>query len=170
VEPRDFIEERDELERWRRLALLSFSSADRFKGGHDWASDEALYEVRREEDLGEFRRDRPRKDGRYPQCRTCEKEWRESKRRAPQGVPPRLEPGHPEKKRAHDRRYRERKLAQNPQGYRERKRAQDRRYRERKRQNPEYRERRRANDRRYRERRRARLSDARTDAPAPESR
>jgi hypothetical protein len=120
--------------------------------------------------LGEFRRDRSRKDGRYPQCRACEKEWRESNAERLKAYHRAWNRANPEKKRAHDRRYRERKLAQDPQGYRERKRAQDRRYRERKRQNPEYRERRRANDRRYRERRRARLSDARTDAPAPESR
>jgi hypothetical protein len=52
----------------------------------------------------------------------------------------------PEKKRAHDRRYSEKKRAKDPRGYRERKRAQDRRYRERKLQNPEYREGRRARE------------------------
>jgi hypothetical protein len=41
--------------------------------------------------------------------------------------------GNPQKKRAHDRRYREKNQAQDPQGYRQRKRAQDQRYRERKR-------------------------------------
>jgi hypothetical protein len=64
------------------------------------------------------------------------------------------------KKRAHDRRYREKKRAKDPQGYRERKRVQDRRYRERKCEDAEYRERRRANDRHYRKRKRARRSEA----------
>jgi hypothetical protein len=44
-----------------------------------------------------------------------------------------LAEGESRKKRAHDRRYRERKLSQDPEQYRQRKRAEDRRYRARRR-------------------------------------
>jgi hypothetical protein len=56
------------------------------------------------------------------------------------------------------------------QANRDKKRAQDRRYRERKRQDPDYWERRRARDRLYRARKRARLSDTPPEASKAETR
>jgi hypothetical protein len=91
-----------------------------------------------------FRRDRSRKDGRYPQCRACEKEWREANAERLKAYHRAWNRTNPEKKRAHDRRYWERK-AEDP-CYRERRRANARRRnRERRAQDPEYRDRRRAN-------------------------
>jgi NAD-dependent SIR2 family protein deacetylase len=59
----------------------------------------------------EFRRDRSRKDGRYPQCRACEKEWREANTERLKAYHRAWNQANPEKKRAHDRRYREKKQA-----------------------------------------------------------
>jgi hypothetical protein len=108
---------------------------------------------------GEFRRDRSRNDGRYPQCKACEKEWRTANAQRLKAYHRAWNRGNPEKKRAHDRRYREKKLAEDPDGNRERKRAEDRRRRERRAHDPQYVERRRANNSRHRERRRARLME-----------
>jgi hypothetical protein len=80
----------------------------------------------------EFRRDRSRKDGRYPQCKACERRWQQE---------------HADYMGEIHRRWQE--------ANRDKKRAQDRRYRERKRQDPDYWERRRARDRLYRARKRA---------------
>jgi hypothetical protein len=82
----------------------------------------------------EFRRDRSRKDGRYPQCKACERLWRQE---------------HADYMADYHRRWQQANV--------ERKRETDRRYRIRKREDPEYRERRRARDRFYRARKRARL-------------
>jgi hypothetical protein len=84
----------------------------------------------------EFRRDRSRKDGRYPQCKACERRWRQE---------------NAEYMAEYHRRWQ--------QANRDKTRAQDRRYRERKRHDPDYWERRRARDRVYRARKRARLSN-----------
>jgi hypothetical protein len=97
----------------------------------------------------EFRRDRSRKDGRYPQCKACERLWRQ---------------GNAEYMADNHRRWQ--------QANRDKTRAQDRRYRERKRQDPDYWERRRARDRLYRARKRARIFNAPREtmaepAPAP---
>jgi hypothetical protein len=97
----------------------------------------------------EFRRDRSRKDGRYPQCKACERLWRQ---------------GNAEYMADYHRRWQ--------QANRDKTRAQDRRYRERKRQDPDYWERRRARDRLYRARKRARIFNAPREtmaepAPAP---
>jgi hypothetical protein len=88
-----------------------------------------------------FSRDRSRKDGRYPQCKACERLWRQE---------------NAEYLADYHRRWQE--------ANRDKKRAQDRRYRERKRQVPDYWKRRRARDRRYRARRRAQLSDTPPEA------
>jgi hypothetical protein len=53
-----------------------------------------------------FRRDRSRKDGRYPQCKACEKEWREANAERLKAYHRAWNRANPEKKRAHDRRYR----------------------------------------------------------------
>jgi hypothetical protein len=58
----------------------------------------------------ELRRDRSRKDGRYPQCRACEKEWRTAKAERLKAYHRAWSRTNPEKKRAHDRRYRQKKL------------------------------------------------------------
>jgi hypothetical protein len=94
-----------------------------------------------EKPTAEFSRDRSRKDGRYPQCKACVRCWHQENAEHLADYHRRWQQANPEKKR-----------------------AQDRRYRERKRDDPEYRERRRANDRRYRKRKRARLADAPSEA------
>jgi NAD-dependent SIR2 family protein deacetylase len=67
----------------------------------------------------EFRRDRSRRDGRYPQCKACEEEWRKSNAERLKAYHRAWNRANPEKKRAHDRRYRERQQVEDPQGYRE---------------------------------------------------
>jgi hypothetical protein len=62
----------------------------------------------------EFRRDRSRKDGRYPRCKACEKEWRKANAERLKAYHRAWNRTNPEKKRAHDRRYRERKRATDP--------------------------------------------------------
>jgi hypothetical protein len=89
----------------------------------------------------EFRRDRSRKDGRYPQCKACEPLWRQE---------------NAEYMADYHRRWQ--------QTNRDKTRAQDRSYRERKRHDPDYWERRRARDRLYRARKRARLSNTAPEA------
>jgi hypothetical protein len=94
-------------------------------------ADEALYEVRRRQGPGGVQA-RPQ-DGRYPQCRVCEKEWRKANAERLKAYKRAWNRANPDKKRAHDRRYREKNLAKDAHPYRDRKRAQDRRYRQRKR-------------------------------------
>jgi hypothetical protein len=84
-----------------------------------------------EKPRAEFRRDRSRKDGRYPQCKACEKEWREANAERLTAYHRTWNRANPAKKRAHDRRYREKKLAEDAEQYRQRKRVQQRRYQER---------------------------------------
>jgi hypothetical protein len=84
----------------------------------------------------EFSQDRSRKDGRAPWCKACVRSWQQENAEHLADYHHRWQQANPEKKR-----------------------AQDRRYRERKRQDPDYWERRRARDRLYRARKRARLSD-----------
>jgi hypothetical protein len=96
---------------------------------------------REEKPPTDFRRDRSRKDGRYPQCKACERRWRQE---------------NAEYMADYHRRWQEANV--------ERKRETDRRYRERERQDPDDWERRRARDRLYRARKRAQLSDTAPEA------
>jgi hypothetical protein len=118
--------------------------------------------VRGGEALAGFSRDRSRKDGRFSQCKACVRRWQEENAEHLADYHRRWQQVNRDKKRAQDRRYRER-VRLDPE-YPERRRAQDRRYREERAQDPQYRERRRAQARRYRERKRARLSDAPPEA------
>ena len=96
-----------------------------------------------EKPLAAFSRDRSRKDGRYPQCKACVRRWQQENAEHLADYNRRWQQANPEKKRAQDRRYRERKR-QDPE-YRERWRANARRRdRERRAQDPDYRERKRA--------------------------
>ena len=89
----------------------------------------------------EFSRDRSRKDGRAPWCKTCIRRWQQA---------------NAEHMADYHRRWQEANV--------ERKRATNRRYRERKREDPQHRERRRAQDRLYRARKRTRLFDTPPEA------
>jgi hypothetical protein len=110
-----------------------------------------------------FSRDRSRKDGRFSQCKACVRRWQQDNAEHLAEYHRSWQQANRDKKRAQDRRYRER-VRQDPE-YRERRRANARRRdRERRAQDPDYRERRRANNRRYRERKRARMSGARPEA------
>jgi hypothetical protein len=110
-----------------------------------------------EKPRAEFSRDRSRKDGRYPQCKACVREWHQENAERLAEYHLRWQRQNRDKQRAQNRRYRERK--RDDPDYRERRRAKARR-RERRAQDPAYVERRRANNRRYRQRRRARVPDA----------
>jgi hypothetical protein len=113
---------------------------------------------REEKPRAEFSRDRSRKDGRYPQCKGCVRQWHQENAERLAEYHLRWQRGNRDKQRAQNRRYRERKR-EDPE-YRERRRANARRRdRERRAQDPDYVERRRENNRRYREQKRARLSD-----------
>jgi hypothetical protein len=116
-----------------------------------------------EKPRAEFSRDRSRKDGRYPQCKACVREWHQQNAERLAQYHLRWQRENRDKQRAQNRRYRERKR-EDPE-YRERRRANaHRRDRERRAQDPNYVERRRENNRRYRERKRIRTSDAPADA------
>jgi hypothetical protein len=94
----------------------------------------------------EFSRDRSRKDGRAPWCKACVRRWHQENAEHLADYHRRWQRTNPEKKRAQQRRYRERKR-DDPED-RERRRANARRRdRERRAQDPDYRERRRANNR-----------------------
>jgi hypothetical protein len=112
-----------------------------------------------EKPRAEFSRDRSRKDGRYPQCKACVREWHQQNAERVAEYHLRWQRGNRDKQRAQNRAYRERKR-EDPE-YRERRRANARRRdRERRAQDPAYVERRRENNRRYRARKRARVPDA----------
>jgi hypothetical protein len=72
-------------------------------------ADEALHQVRGGEAPTEFRRDRSRKDGRYPQCKACERLWRQENSEHLADYHRRWQQANRDKTRAQDRRYRERK-------------------------------------------------------------
>jgi hypothetical protein len=112
-----------------------------------------------EKPRAEFSRDRSRKGGRYPQCKACVQRWHGENAEQLADYHRRWQRANPEKKRAQQRRYWERK--RDDPKYRERRRPNARhRDRERRAQDPDYRERRRENNRRYRERKRAKLPEA----------
>jgi hypothetical protein len=107
----------------------------------------------------EFSRDRSRKDGRYPQCKACVRQWHQEKAEHLADYHRRWQQANRDKQRAQQRRHWERK--RDEPDYRGRRRANARRRdRERRAQDPDYVERRRENNRRYRERKRVRLSKA----------
>jgi hypothetical protein len=114
---------------------------------------------REEKPPAEFSRDRSRRDGRYPRCKACVREWHQQNAERLAQYHRRWQRENRDKQRAQNRRYRERKR-EDPE-YRERRRANARRRdRERRAQDPDYVERRRANNRRYRARKRAGVPDA----------
>jgi hypothetical protein len=116
-----------------------------------------------EKPRAEFSRDRSRKDGRYPQCKACVREWHQENAERLAEYHLRWQRENRDKQRAQNRRYRERKR-EDPE-YRERRRANARRRdRERRAQDTDYVKRRRLNNRRYQERKRARVSDAPLEA------
>jgi hypothetical protein len=112
-----------------------------------------------EKPRAEFSRDRSRTDGRFSQCKACVRRYQQDNSVRIAESHRRWQQVNPDRKRANDRRYRERKR-QDPEFWERRRANARRRDRERRAQDPDYVERRRVNNRRYRERMRAMLSEA----------